>query len=163
MSERAAALVGDIDALLSLPQVYIRIRDLLQDPQSDFRDFADVVSADPDSDTGEILYFLQDPALPGTFLPPGVESFIDPLWIIGALDLNGDGLVDLVVPNRRDDDTAVLAGDGAGGFQLAGKLPSAAEPVRVGLSDLDFDGDVDVLVASSAGAALRVYLNQLVP
>lgn len=82
---------------------------------------------------------------------------------VAAGDLTGDGFVDLAVPNHSDDHVAVLAGDGTGGFQHAGTILAPDGPVRIALTDLDFDGDLDLLVASREGAALRVGLSQLAP
>jgi hypothetical protein len=82
---------------------------------------------------------------------------------LAAGDLTGDGLADLAVANRRDDNVAILAGDGAGGFMLVTTIPVAAEPVDIEVTDLEADGDLDLVVASGVSASLTVGLNRLVP
>ncbi len=50
MSEIEQAL-NEVTELISLPEVYIRVRQLMDDPSSDIYDFAEVISVDPNLST----------------------------------------------------------------------------------------------------------------
>jgi hypothetical protein len=75
---------------------------------------------------------------------------------IAAGDLNGDGAIDVVVPNSADgvDTFSILFGDGAGGFlpPLATKVgikdtTVGAYPRAAAIGDLNGDGKPDIVIA----------------
>jgi len=99
-------------------------------------------------------------ALPGNEVVDAVDALLD--------DLDGDGAADLVVPfrTRCSPDpracpgragTAVLAGDGAGGFGPGAGTPVYATPDRAQLADVDGDDDPDLV--STAANGITTYLN----
>ncbi len=66
------------------------------------------------------------------------------------VDVNGDGDVDLVEANSRDQPDHIYLGDGTGAFvEAAGALPAvAATHTDVDAADLDGDGDFDLYFTS---------------
>lgn len=90
--------------------------------------------------------------------PPLVRASSHPVGDFPASarvgDVDGDGLLDIVVANKSDHDLTILAGDGAGG--VSGTLrvdPGLSRPQAVGAVDLDGDGLDDLIVASSSGVS----------
>ncbi|MEJ2599436.1 MAG: FG-GAP-like repeat-containing protein [Anaerolineales bacterium] len=87
-----------------------------------------------------------------------------------VVDLDGDGDLDVYAaslpPRGGDYDSAdrVLLNDGSGNFVDSGqrlendRLPGTAGSGAVALGDLDDDGDLDALVATSSGAP--IWINQ---
>lgn len=72
--------------------------------------------------------------------PAGEEPFIP-----DSADLNGDGLIDLAVPNRHGDAVSILLGDGKGGFSAPSTIPTGRGPRNAIIVDLNGDGIVDVV------------------
>ncbi len=69
-------------------------------------------------------------------------------------DLNGDGLLDLVIALSRAPRVEILTGQGDGRFTAAGSVETGNPPLAVTLSDIDGDGRLDLLVADPAGVSL---------
>lgn len=123
--------------------------------------FAFVAGAPPHP--GSVAVYLQDPAHPGTFLPPATYSVgNDPEWIaIG--DLNGDGKLDIVTANSilnanglGSSNVSVLLQDPArpGQFLAATDFATGKVPVSVAIGDLNGDGKPDLAVADTSGISL---------
>lgn len=100
----------------------------------------DVVVANHDTDHLTLLY--ADPA--GAFAQPANSPLripVDPHpHIVRALDVYGDGLVDLVVDDRNGHGLRYLEGDGRGGFRAAGLIGVGGDPYR-GFAAADLNGD----------------------
>lgn len=86
---------------------------------------------------------------PGTVAPavslptgPGTE----PQSVLTA-DLNGDGLLDLVVSDRAGQRVLSLLGNGDGTFQPPRSAPADLRPYYMDIADLNGDGLLDVAVA----------------
>ena len=74
-------------------------------------------------------------------------------------DINGDGNIDAVIGSISSDliGTSILTGDGAGGFTLEPFLPSAVGTNRVLLSDVNNDGQLDIIGgAGQSASAVRL-------
>jgi VCBS repeat protein len=79
---------------------------------------------------------------------------------VAAGDVNGDGKLDLVTESWGDNEVAVLAGDGNGGFKTpprffrVGKMPY--QRVRVG--DVNGDGKTDIITTNLEGDSVTILL-----
>ncbi|MEP2770499.1 MAG: FG-GAP-like repeat-containing protein [Fulvivirga sp.] len=99
----------------------------------------------------------------------GALAFADPVtittgqesWNASAGDLNGDGLLDVVVTSRAETSYAVAINDGA--FSFTSSIQSIARNSRnVNLQDYDGDGKVDISLTtfnSTGDDALMVIRN----
>src|SRR5262249_35914325 len=72
----------------------------------------------------------------------------DPRFAL-AVDLNGDGHLDLATPDYEADDVSVLLGDGKGGFGPATAFAAGGEPPALAAADLDEGGIVDLVTANT--------------
>jgi hypothetical protein len=70
---------------------------------------------------------------------------------IATADLNGDGKLDLIVPDWYGGAVAVLYGNGDGTFQNPVEFPVAYTPTGVAVGDFNKDGKPDIVVALSSG------------
>lgn len=111
----------------------------------------DVVVADSVLVNGRALLLPQNPALPGTLLPPvpiavgGNRGSTD-----AALgDLNGDGRLDVAL--AAGDSVAILHQRAGGGFDVV-LLPAGQRVQGVAVADLDGDGRLDVVAADAGNA-----------
>jgi hypothetical protein len=99
----------------------------------------------------------------GGFAVTRVQTFPAPGWLAELGDTDGDDDLDLVYvagsPSGDPPRIEVRRGAGAGRFGTTRRiLPAGADPNDLGLGDLDGDGDLDVVAATSAGA--DVWLNR---
>src|SRR5206468_1817089 len=85
---------------------------------------------------------------------------------LAVADVNGDGIPDLVIPDRYDDAVSILLGDGAGGFHFLGGSPlalgppslSASGPIAARIADVNHDGAPDILVLDDTDDSVTVLL-----
>ena len=79
-----------------------------------------------------------------------------------AVDLDGDGRLDLATANTKSNNVTVfLQGDDGEFLLAAGALltdPSLVEPLSLVAADLDGDGDLDLVTANSEGDTLSVFV-----
>jgi hypothetical protein len=75
---------------------------------------------------------------------------------VAAGDLNGDDQTDLVSVNHGGNSMTVLTNDGWGGFALSATIPGHAgttQPTSVAVADVNGDGHLDLVRASSGDGA----------
>ena len=75
------------------------------------------------------------------------------------IDLNGDGIPDLVVANQFSSNVSVMLGVGDGTFSPAANYPCDAFASAVAVGDFDHDGHEDVAVANYFTGDVSVLLN----
>ncbi len=76
-----------------------------------------------------------------------------------AVDLDGDGGLDLVCTNRLSDQLTLLYQDAPRGF-TAGTLAAGRGPESVAVGDLDGDGDLDLVCANNISDDLTVLFQE---
>jgi hypothetical protein len=80
-----------------------------------------------------------------------------------ALDINGDGNLDLVTGNPLQNEVAVLMGLGNGNFQAVQEIPVPNGPVYVAPIDFNRDGKPDLAVTQFTGGTVSVLINNTLP
>jgi hypothetical protein len=129
-----------------------------------------VANQGPGSDgsgTAGVSVLLQDPAHPGTFLPPVTYATPGFAIDVAVADLNGDGKPDLVVANLNPQPTgsiSVLLQDPAhaGAFLPATNYAGFGQPLSVVIDDLNGDGHPDIAVADGISATV-LFQNAAAP
>src|SRR6266850_1748229 len=76
---------------------------------------------------------------------------------IRAVDLNGDGKLDLVVANHGDNNINVFLSKVKGTFKAAATYAAGTGPTCVAVADLDGDGKLDVIVSNDLSADLSIF------
>jgi hypothetical protein len=70
-------------------------------------------------------------------------------------DVNGDGLLDMVVTNNHSTNTVtVLLGNGDGTFQPAQEYAVGTPPNSVAVGDFNHDGILDLAVTDDSGVSI---------
>jgi hypothetical protein len=87
---------------------------------------------------------------------PGVGANPDS---VTAVDVNGDGKLDLVSANGTGNTLSVLTNNGSGGFVLSSTVITGTGPRSVAAADINGDGKVDLISASSSGNSLTLLTN----
>jgi hypothetical protein len=94
---------------------------------------------------------------PPTFSgPTSFAAGADPRCI-AAGDVNGDGMLDLLVANLSGN-VAVLLATGAGQFTAAPSLSVAGQPLSIALADFNGDGKLDFCVARWSVNSVGIWL-----
>jgi hypothetical protein len=76
-----------------------------------------------------------------------------------AVDLNGDGKVDLACANALDNSISVFTNSGRGGFVLASTLNIGAYPYSLTAADLNGDSKLDLISANMGDGTISVLTN----
>ena len=118
----------------------------------------DVVSASINDDT---VAWYENTDGAGSFGPPRpVTGLADGPWSIHAVDVEGDGDVDLLSASVIDNEVAWYENtDGAGTFSRRLISDAAGGARDVSAADVDGDGDIDVVAAFNADNTVAWYEN----
>jgi hypothetical protein len=73
-------------------------------------------------------------------------------------DVDGDGILDLVVANRAGNDVSILRGSGDGTYALFELLPVGKGPGAVDLGDFNLDGRLDLAVANNDSDDISILI-----
>jgi large repetitive protein len=79
---------------------------------------------------------------------------------IAAVDVNGDGVADLVTANRVTHDVSVLLGNGTGNFQPPQRFIAGTAPRSMTVADLNGDGKPDLVTGNSTTNTVSVLLHR---
>jgi hypothetical protein len=79
---------------------------------------------------------------------------------VQAVDIDGDGRLDLVYTNEDFSTVGVLFGNGNGTFGTPDEYPAGANTYGFALADVNGDGAVDVVAAAFDAGQVTVLLNQ---
>ncbi len=136
----------------------------------------DLTAADLDGDRRPELIALQRAPVPAEGDPaplrlavapndgaggfgPVAESFCGPgSFALAAVDVEGDGDVDVVTVDPRESALRASLNDGRGAFGDGGSIPLGAPGEDVVAADLDRDGDLDVAALLRSRGAIAVLL-----
>ena len=97
-------------------------------------------------------------ALAASFQPPISYSVGSGPQDVLAVDLNRDGVLDLVTADTDADQLSVLLGDGSGGFGPATAFPTGTSPVALDTADFNLDSNPDLAVAAQGANAASILL-----
>lgn len=110
--------------------------------------------------TGELRRMHYEPAPAGPRLlgrPTVFPTGENPHSVV-ATDVNGDGMLDLVVADAGSSDAAVLLGRKAGGFAPAARYATGLRPKVVIAVDVNGDGSKDLVSANQDASTVSVLL-----
>ncbi|HTF87764.1 MAG TPA: VCBS repeat-containing protein [Planctomycetota bacterium] len=112
-------------------------------------------------DTDELRLFFGKGA--GTFQPPKSihVAVVKPhAHKVSSVDVNGDGHLDLLLPQADDNQLWVLLGDGKGGFAAREQSPftTGNHPYGVASADFDADGKPDFATPNWYGKTVSVFM-----
>jgi VCBS repeat protein len=82
---------------------------------------------------------------------------------IAVLDLDGDGIQDVVVANRYENDVLTYHGDGTGQFIPGDRFGTGNDPFYLVPADFNDDGRPDVVAVNSGGNSVAMLLNNNLP
>lgn len=81
---------------------------------------------------------------------------------VKLMDLNGDGVTDLIVPNTGGNSVLIYRGRGDGTFGVGESIFTGSNPASVTVSDLDGDGRMDLVVTNRGSNTVAVFYGQAV-
>ncbi len=85
--------------------------------------------------------------------PEGIQCMV-------AVDLDGDGLQDLVTANFRSNSVTLLRNEGGGVLSPESHIETGRSPGGLAGGDIDDDGDIDIVVSTFQSVGLTVLRNR---
>ncbi len=116
-------------------------------------DYTLVVSAQSGTGGYRLRTAFAEASVPYASLPAGRRTFS-----IVTADLNRDGILDLVTPNRNDNTLSVFLGNGDSTFRSQQVLAVGNFVVSATIADVNNDGSPDLLVANKGEGTVGVLL-----
>ena len=92
-----------------------------------------------------------------------ITTSADGAYSVFAIDVDGDGDIDVLSASRDDETIAWYENDGKQGFTTHVITTAAIDTVSVFAIDVDGDGDIDVLSASISDDKIAWYENDQLP
>jgi flagellin-like hook-associated protein FlgL len=77
---------------------------------------------------------------------------------INAVDVNGDGKLDLIIGDLSDSTVAITLGNGNGTFNTRSTVRVGSNPERVTVADVNGDGKIDIVSADANSNTLSILL-----
>jgi hypothetical protein len=96
----------------------------------------------------------------GTFQPVKTTELNLFARSLAAGDMNGDGKLDIVMPDSTGQQAAVFIGNGDGTFQAPAGYPLGFGPTSVTLADFNHDGKLDIAALGSFPNQMSILLNK---
>ena len=151
--ERVFNPLGPPQPVTAPPLYWLRIADINRDRRPD------LVAADLGGANGVTLLRA---ASSGGFLGPQLVATERSVRSFAVADMNGDGLLDLVLGQTSPDTVGVMLRRGSG-FTAPIETPLPDSPVALETADLNRDGLPDVVTANYDGDTVSVLLNSSTP
>jgi hypothetical protein len=123
----------------------------------------DILSASSGDDT--IAWYENDGASDPSWTASDIATSADGAFSVFAADMDGDGDMDIVSASYNDDTIAWYENDGASDPSwTASDITTSADGARsVFAADMDGDGDMDIVSASSVDDTIAWYETSAIP
>ena len=123
--------------------------------------FEDLMFGRTSNSGGEVQVFLNDKTGSGIVVLNAVlhTGAAAAPTAVDALDLNGDGLTDILTANGSDGTFTVMLNDGTGTFTSVKQYAAGSDVTVLAAADVNGDGHPDVVTESSKDQTVSVFLN----
>ena len=100
---------------------------------------------------GYVSILLQNPNVPGSFMPVTEYHVGSDPWFVAVSDVNADTLPDLIVANEKSNTISILlqASSADGSFLNAISFSTGKHPMSIAIDDLNSDTLADIAVGGS--------------
>ncbi len=90
-------------------------------------------------------------------LPATIDAG-DGEWSCASGDMNADGLMDVTIGTRTDNELTVLLSNGDGTFTESSRIAANGDPWMLAAGDINRDGNVDIAAANANAKSLTVAM-----